>query len=67
MGSKDDVPEFIGDPRYEADGKELVAKIRLVPGKTYRFGLNSPTVTGFAAADGTPLEPVEVTFSVKKE
>ncbi|MFO0829819.1 MAG: DUF4932 domain-containing protein [Phycisphaerales bacterium] len=65
VGSKENVPEFIGNPAFSSDRKTLTAKMRLVPGHTYRFSLNAPKFQGFAAADGTPLEQVDVTFTVK--
>lgn len=65
VGSKESVPEIIGTPSWDGEGRILTATIRLVPGRTYRFSLNSDRFTGFRAEDGTPLEPVDVTFSVK--
>mgnify|MGYP002382325540 CR=1 FL=1 len=65
VGSKENVPEVVGTPAWDTAGKILTATIRLVPGRTYRFSLNSERFTGFQAADGTPLAPVDVVFSVK--
>lgn len=64
VGSKEDVPEMVGQPSWSGDGTSLKAKIRLVPGRTYHFWLNSERFQGFRSADGTPLEPVEVQFTV---
>jgi hypothetical protein len=39
--------------------------IKLQPGKTYRFWLNQGRFMSFVSADGTPLEPLEVTFHTR--
>lgn len=64
VGSKDDVPSFDGKPSFDASGKVFSVAMKLVRGKTYHYFLNSDRFTGFRAADGTPLEPVEVRFTV---
>src|SRR6478752_6406548 len=38
---KDSVPEMVGKPRYEADQKTCVLKVKLEPDKTYGYWLNS--------------------------
>jgi len=43
-------PEFIGQPHYEADGRTCVAKVKLAPGRTYAFWLNSENFHNFKAA-----------------
>jgi hypothetical protein len=55
-------PKF-GQPRFDSACKALHVPVTLEPGKTYEFDLNSVQFKGFASADGTPLEPVSVTFS----
>ncbi len=65
VGSKENVPEVVGTPAWNSARTVLTLSIRLVPGRTYRFSLNSERFTGFQAEDGTPLAPVDVTFSVK--
>jgi hypothetical protein len=67
VGSPDDVPQLIGKPAYDAERKVLTVAMRLEPGRTYRFGLNSPRNQGFRAADGTPLEPLSIEFSTRKK
>ncbi len=38
---EDSTPEFVGAPHYEANGRTCVAKVKLEPGRTYAFWLNS--------------------------
>lgn len=60
------IPEF-QRPGYDAQRKVLRAPMKLKPVTTYRFYLNAGQFMAFAAADGTPLEPVEVTFTTRAE
>jgi hypothetical protein len=53
--------------RYEEDGTVLVMTVRLKPGWTYRFGLNSPRHRNFASRRGAVLDPVIVTFRTSGE
>ena len=64
VGSKEDCPEIVGQPSWSADATTLTATVRLVPGRTYHFWLNSERFQGFRSAEGMPLEPLEVRFSV---
>jgi hypothetical protein len=52
--------------RFSADGKTFIQPVRLEPGKTYRFSINSVWQDGFHSADGLPLDPVRVTFTTEK-
>ncbi len=54
-------------PAYDADRKVLRVPMKLKPGTTYRFWLNAGQFMAFASQDGTPLEPVEVTFTTRAE
>jgi len=65
VGNPSDVPEIIGTPGYGEDGKTFRCKIKLAPGKSYRFSLNSINFSGFSSAEGMPLDPVAVTFTTK--
>ncbi|MBL9121234.1 MAG: DUF4932 domain-containing protein [Phycisphaerae bacterium] len=67
VGSKDDVPEMVGAPAWSADATTLTATVKLVPGRTYHFWLNSERFNGFRAANGAPLSSVEVTFTIEGE
>lgn len=52
-------------PSWAADHKTCVLPVELEPGKTYRFGLNSPSHKNFQSAGGVPLDPVTVTFKTR--
>lgn len=58
-------PEIIGKPRYEADGKTCVLKVKLEPGKTYGWWLNSQTHKNFKDAGNRPAVPYLLTFRTK--
>jgi hypothetical protein len=64
VGATVDVPEVVGKPRWDDTATILTADVRLVPGRTYHYWLNSTRYMSFRAADGSPLDPVEVTFTV---
>jgi hypothetical protein len=40
----------------------LVIKVKLKPGWSYRFGINSPSYKNFKSKKGIPVEPMLVTF-----
>ncbi|MSQ04192.1 MAG: DUF4932 domain-containing protein [Myxococcales bacterium] len=63
VGSPENLPAS-GEPRYEADGTRFVLPWTLTAGRSYRLALNSGRFRGFRSADGVPLEPVELAFSV---
>ena len=65
VGNPADQPKITGKLAYDAERKVLTVPIQLVPGKTYRFALNSPQHAGFKAKDGTPLRPVDVRFTTR--
>lgn len=65
VARKEDLPEFVGQPSWDAAHKVLTVKMKMQPGRTYRFQLNSPRFQGFVAADGTPLEGVPVSFRTR--
>ncbi len=58
-------PEFIGPPHYEADGKTCVAKVKLEPGKTYAFWLNSEKFLNFKDSENRPAIPYLLIFQTK--
>ncbi len=63
VGRPTDTPPTAGTPHF-ADGDQVfLLPVRLIPGKTYKFSLNSINFSGFVSADGLPLDPVAVTFS----
>jgi len=60
-------PEVIGKPRYEADHKTCVLKVKLEPNKTYGYWINSPQFHGFADAEGHASIPYLLVFKTRKE
>ncbi len=55
-------PDFIGDPKYSADHKTCIVKVKLDPDKTYGFWLNSQNFHNFKDAQGHPAVPYLLTF-----
>lgn len=58
-------PEIIGKPRYEADGKTCVLKVKLEPNKTYGFWLNSERFKNFKDRQGRAAIPYLLAFKTK--
>jgi len=60
-------PQFppIDDIRYTEDCTVLVISVRLKPGQTYRYWLNTDRHTSFRSRRGVPLAPVAVTFETR--
>jgi hypothetical protein len=67
VGGGPHFPELTGKPSYNKDRTVWTVAVKLKPDWTYEVMLNSDSFHGFQAEDGTPLEPVEVSFSTKKE
>lgn len=59
---KDSTPEMSGKPRYEADRKTCVIKVKLEPNKTYGYWLNSQKFTGFRDTGGRAAVPYLLAF-----
>jgi hypothetical protein len=59
---KDSVPEAIGKPHYEADHQTCVMKVKLEPGKTYGWWLNSGKFQGFKDTQNHPAVPYLLSF-----
>ena len=64
---KDSVPETVGKPRYEADHKTCVVKVKLEPNKTYGYWINSQTFHGFKDQQGHPAVPYLLVFKTKAQ
>jgi hypothetical protein len=64
---KDSTPEIVEKPRYDADKKTCVLKVKLEPGKTYGYWLNSQKFTNFKDAQGRPAVPYLLTFTTSKD
>jgi len=47
------------------DKRTCILPVELEPGKTYRFGINSPSFQNFKSEAGVPVVPVVYTFSTK--
>ena len=60
-------PQIVGPPKYEADSKTWVVKVRLDPGKTYGYWLNSQKFINFKDAQGHPAVPYLLVFQTKGE
>ena len=60
-------PEFIGKPHYDADHKTCVVKVKLEPGKTYGWWINSQKFHGFQDTQHHPAIPNLLTFKVKDQ
>jgi serine/threonine protein kinase len=59
-------PEFTGSPHYESDSRTCTAKVKLAPGRTYAFWLNSDNFHNFKDKDGRPAVPYLLIFQTKK-
>lgn len=59
---KDSTPELVGKPRYAADHRTCVCKVKLEPGKTYGWWLNSQNFHNFKDAQGHAAVPYLLTF-----
>ncbi len=55
-------PEMVGKPRYEADGKTCVIKVKLEPNKAYGYWLNSQQFKNFKDESGKPAVPYLLAF-----
>jgi hypothetical protein len=57
--------KIIGKPHYEADHKTCVIKVKLEPGKTYGYWINSQKFHGFQDTQHHPAVPYLLTFKTK--
>lgn len=62
---KDSAPEIIGKPKYDADQKTCVLKVKLEPNKTYGYWLNSQNFHGFKDQQGRSSVPYLFAFKTK--
>jgi hypothetical protein len=58
-------PAIVDGPKYEADHKTWVIKVKLEPGKTYGYWLNAQGHGNFKDAQGHPAVPYLLTFKTK--
>jgi hypothetical protein len=54
----------VGGPHWDDSQMVLTVDVQMTPGHTYHYWLNQGQFLGFRAADGTPLTPVEVRYTV---
>lgn len=64
---KDSVPEFLDEPRYLEDGRTCMARVKLEPGRTYGFWLNSQKFTNFQDTDGRSAVPYLLVFETASD
>ena len=62
---QDSTPAIVGKPKYEADHKTWVIKVKLEPEKTYGYWLNSQKFTNFKDTQGHSAVPYLLTFKTK--
>lgn len=62
---KDSDPEFLGKPHYLADHRTCVVKVKLQPGKTYGWWINSQRFGNFKDSQGRSAIPYFFVFKVK--
>ena len=60
------MPETIGQPHYEADGKTCVLKVKLEAGRTYAYWLNHAEARNFTSSAGQPAVPYLLIFQTRK-
>jgi len=62
---QDSVPEILGQPRYEADHKTCVLKVKLVSARTYGIWINRDSFHGFEDEQGHAAVPYLLVFRTK--
>lgn len=65
VGGGEHFPELAGKPSYDKARKVLTVPVKLKPDWSYEFWLNRGKFDSFRSEDGTPLQPVKVTFSTR--
>ena len=61
----DSEPKLIGQPYYEADHRTCVVKVKLEPGKTYGWWLNTEKFHGFQNTHNVSAVPYLLTFKTQ--
>jgi hypothetical protein len=59
-------PESIGKPKYDAARRTCSLKVKLEPGKTYAYWINSGKFQGFRDSQGHPSVPYLLIFETSK-
>jgi hypothetical protein len=60
-------PQSVGKPHYDADHRTCVMKVKLEPGKTYGWWINSQRFHGFQDNQNHPAIPYLLTFRTKEQ
>ena len=62
VGGGPNFPAIVGKPSYDVTRTVWTVSVKLKPGSSYRFMLNSDRFKAFKSQGGAPLKPVVVTF-----
>lgn len=65
--SEETNPDITGKPRYLADGKTCLLPVKLEPGRTYGFWLNSAKFGNFKDRRGRSAVPYLLVFQTARE
>lgn len=60
-------PESLGKPHYAADHKTCIMKVKLAPGKTYGYWINSQNFHNFRDLQGHPAVPYLLVFQTASQ
>jgi len=63
---EDSLPESIGEAHYEPDRRTCVLKVKLEPGRTYAYWLNSGKFRNFQDRDGRAAVPYLLVFRTRE-
>lgn len=61
----DSAPEIVEPPKYDGDHKTCIVKVKLEPGKTYGYWLNSEKFQGFRDPAGHAAVPYLLVFRTR--
>ena len=64
---KNSEPKALEKPKYESDQRTCVMKVKLEPGKTYGYWINSQNFHGFQDQQGRPAIPYLLVFHTSSE
>jgi Bacterial Ig-like domain len=63
---QDSTPESIGEPSYKPDHRTCMLQVKLEPGRTYAWWLNSDKFKNFTDLAGRPAVPYLLIFQTKQ-
>lgn len=67
VGGGETFPETTGLPRYDASKTTCTLPVKLLPGRFYWIGINSPRFRNFQTDSGVAAVPYVILFSTKDE